>query len=211
MTPNCAPHLWDDVPRLTDPAMTPGGTWCHWQGSGTSRLELIAILNADVRSLLTVQAVGDDRQRRPPSPLTRQRPAATGRRTGLTPTPLSTPTGRRPPGPGPGGAATTSSGTNPSHGNVHSATDSPNRSAGPRPRPGSTNATSAGARVKNRNNSSRPISGNPRSRSSSSSANTCVANRDLPPTRDSQLRRLLRHIRPIFGEYYPDPLIVPTR
>jgi hypothetical protein len=73
------------------------------------------------------------------------------------------------------GAAPTSSGTNPSQGSVHNVTARPNRSAGPRPRPGSTNATSAGANVKNRNNSSRPISGNPRSRVSSSSANTCVA------------------------------------
>jgi Protein of unknown function (DUF4242) len=54
----------------------------------------------------------------------------------------------------------------PSHGNVASATASPSLSAGPRPRPGSRNATSARVSVKYRIRSSRPISGNVRSRSS---------------------------------------------
>jgi len=36
MTPDCAPHLWDDVPRLTAPAPTSGAAPCHWQGSGTT-------------------------------------------------------------------------------------------------------------------------------------------------------------------------------
>jgi hypothetical protein len=84
------------------------------------------------------------------------------------------------------GAEATSSGTNPSHGNVHTATARPSRSAGPRPRPGSTNATSAGARVKNRNKSSRPISGNRRSPSSSSSLNTGATTRQ-PPTRTPKM------------------------
>jgi hypothetical protein len=61
------------------------------------------------------------------------------------------------------GADATSSGTNPSQGNVESWTAIPRRSAGPRPAPGSTNATSAGVNVKYRNNSSRLISGNDRS------------------------------------------------
>ena len=108
-----------------------------------------------------------------------------------------------------GGADDTVSGTNPSHGSVHNATASPSRSSGPRPRPGSTNATSAGVSVKYRNNSSRLISGNPRSRSSSSSANTLVAtNPDLQPApTDSQPRNLPSHIRPIFGGYYGDPCL----
>jgi len=62
--------------------------------------------------------------------------------------------------------------------------------------------------VKNRNNSSRPISGNPRSRSSSSSANTCVANATSPSA--AQIRSsggYSSHIRPIFGEYYGDPVL----
>jgi len=42
-----------------------------------------------------------------------------------------------------GGAAVTSSGTNPSHARVHSCTARPRRSHGERPRPGSTNARSA--------------------------------------------------------------------
>lgn len=38
------------------------------------------------------------------------------------------------------------------------------------------------------------------------SANTCVANRDLPrATTIRSSRRLLSHIRPIFGDYYGDP------
>ncbi|CAM3309836.1 hypothetical protein PSET11_02482 [Arthrobacter ulcerisalmonis] len=85
----------------------------------------------------------------------------------------------------------------------------PSRSAGPRPRPGSTNATSAGVRVKKRNNSSRPISGNPRSRSSSSSANTRAATQHLQPVpEDPQFRSPLNHIRPFFPEYYGDPLLL---
>ena len=48
-----------------------------------------------------------------------------------------------------GGAAHTSSGTNPSYGNVASATASPSLSVGP-PRSGSRNATSAGVNVKYR-------------------------------------------------------------
>lgn len=48
------------------------------------------------------------------------------------------------------------------------------------------------------------ISGNPRSRSSSSPANTCVATATSQRGQDSQLRRLPSHIRPILGEYYGD-------
>src|SRR5690606_6396029 len=46
------------------------------------------------------------------------------------------------------GAADPLSGTNPSHGKAHSATDRPNRSDAPRPRPGSTNAESAGVSLR---------------------------------------------------------------
>lgn len=53
----------------------------------------------------------------------------------------------------------------PSHGNVHSCTANPSRSVGPRPRPGSTNAASAAVSVKNRINSSVPMSGNDFNRS----------------------------------------------
>ena len=68
------------------------------------------------------------------------------------------------------------------------------------------NATSAGGKVKNRNNSSRPISGNLRSAFRSSSVNTGTTNQHLPPEpADPQRRSLLRHIRPIFPEYYGDP------
>ncbi len=123
-----------------------------------------------------------------------------------------------------GGAVTTRSGTNPNHGNVHNAIAIPSRSAGPRPRPGSTNARSAGESVKNRNNSSRPISGNSRSRANSSSANTRVATKPTShqptalgakPTRVRLHRRpnraltngqpRLRHIRWFFGGYYRNP------
>ena len=68
------------------------------------------------------------------------------------------------------------------------------------------NATSAGGKVKNRNNSSRPISGNLRSAFRSSSVNTGTTSQHLPPEpADPQRRSLLRHIRPIFPEYYGDP------
>jgi hypothetical protein len=80
-----------------------------------------------------------------------------------------------------GGAEPTSSGTNPSHGNVHSWTSIPSRSAVPRPRPGSTNATSADVGVKNRINSSLLISGNDRSCSSCSSEN--IFSDKTPPQR----------------------------
>ncbi len=104
------------------------------------------------------------------------------------------------------GTDATSSGTNPSHGNEHNATASPRRSAGPRPRPGSTNATSAGVNVKNRNSSSRPISGNLRSASSSSSANTCVATlHPQPATRRSPAQEPTETYPPDFREYYRDP------
>ena len=69
-----------------------------------------------------------------------------------------------------------------SHGSVHSCTARPSRSAGPRPRPGSMKATSAGVSVKNRISSSRLMSGNDRSRSSSSSENTRVATRRASPS-----------------------------
>jgi hypothetical protein len=67
------------------------------------------------------------------------------------------------------------------------------------------NALSAGVRVKNRNSSSRPISGNRRRLSNSSSVNT-GATTQQPPARaqNPQVRSLLSHIRPIFPEYYGD-------
>jgi hypothetical protein len=93
-------------------------------------------------------------------------------------------------------------------------------------RPGSTNARSAAVNVKNRNSSSRLISGKPRRRSNSSSANTRVAtNPNLRYTRqhrrqtsqapsaplclsNAKTRAYQRTtpIRPIFGGYYGDPL-----
>jgi hypothetical protein len=79
-----------------------------------------------------------------------------------------------------GGADLTSSGTNPSHGSVHSCTARPRRSAGPRPRPGLMNSTSAGVRVKKRISSSRFNAGNERSRSKSSSVNTRVVTTRQP-------------------------------
>lgn len=60
-----------------------------------------------------------------------------------------------------GGAALTSSSTNPSHGNVHS-TAKPKPCAGPLARREATNSTSAGVNVKNLISSSCPMSGNPR-------------------------------------------------
>ena len=63
----------------------------------------------------------------------------------------------------------------------------------------------AGANVKNRNNSSRPISGNPAA--ASAPPLRTPASPPRPPQRapDPQLRRLPSHSRPIFGEYYADP------
>ena len=56
--------------------------------------------------------------------------------------------------------------------------------------------------MKNRNNSSRPISGNPRSRPSSSSENTCVAKND--PQRAYTSQGSAR----FFGEHYGDSISI---
>jgi hypothetical protein len=63
--------------------------------------------------------------------------------------------------PATGGAALTSSSTNPSHGNVHSWTAKPKPCAGPLARREATNSTSAGVNVKNLIGWSCPMSGNP--------------------------------------------------
>src|SRR5712691_428819 len=83
-----------------------------------------------------------------------------------------------------GGAEATSSGTNPSHGNVASWTAIPSRSPGPRPAPGSTNAASAGVNVKYRNNSSLLISGNDRNCSYCSRENIFSDTQPPPPRRN---------------------------
>jgi hypothetical protein len=80
------------------------------------------------------------------------------------------------------GAAGTSSGTNPSHGSVHSCTAAPSMfflSRNPR-----MNSSSAGVSMKNLISSARPISGNPRSCTSSSAENTSLVATGAPSPED---------------------------
>jgi len=76
------------------------------------------------------------------------------------------------------GAAATSSGTNPSHGSVHSCTATPITLPGPRNF--RTNASSADPSVKYRISSARAGSGKPRSCASSSSENTSLVATGVP-------------------------------
>jgi hypothetical protein len=76
------------------------------------------------------------------------------------------------------GAAGTLSGTNPSHGSVHSWTATPRTFS--RPLNFRTNASSAGVSVKYRISSARAGSGNPRSCASSSAENTSLVANGVP-------------------------------
>ena len=76
------------------------------------------------------------------------------------------------------GAAATSSGTNPSHGSVHSCTATPSTLSWPRNF--RTNASSADPSVKYRISSARAGSGKPRSCASSSSENTSLVATGVP-------------------------------
>ena len=80
------------------------------------------------------------------------------------------------------GAEGTSSGTNPSHGRVHSCTAAP--STFRLSRNLRTNSTSAGVSMKNLISSARPISGNPRSCASSSAENMSLVATGAPSPED---------------------------